>query len=219
MKTDDTIKKEQMIFSMIVKTLRLENNNQFVNIIKKSEMHIECYSYDNWDGGTYYENLVFYFGLIDYNNIPDKDNVRNTIKRIFDSFYSDESHIVTDIVFKVKMEQFVDWEAIYPITQKDLLFKLNTEKMYLIKSATGTSIETIESEFKTNNLELRKLFSQLGIDYFHNITSLWDWYRLYSQLRLDTYESRRKYVNNLFNQYRILYLILITMLILKMKSK
>lgn len=70
------------------------------------------------------------------------------------------------------------------------------DKKFLISVATGgDSIKTCNAGYKENHINLKKYLKMLMISMVADFGDLWDWYNYYKSNKLDTYQSRRDFIN------------------------
>lgn len=194
-------KKVHQIVSMIIQNLRISKHPKIVDLIKKSDYRLEWLDYDNWNGGINTYLLLFQLTYTDYFSIFDnKDIYEEIIAKALDSFYSNESEVITNVCIITKIEQFVDWEALEAKENKQsILKKLIEEKKSLIDIATGiTKIQYINEEYKAKHKKLCSLLNTICLINPNTYDDLWDWYNDYIRKNLTTYKSRRDYVKTLY---------------------
>lgn len=193
----------QKFVSMIVQYLRQNNHGAVIDLVKNSEYSFEFVDYDNWNGGIDYVKLCLHLKYSYYSKIrPKKEQYETILMTAVDSFYKDEQFIITGVELVAKIDQYVDWAAIAPQYDKQSVLQLITaEKDTLIK--VGTGIIQIRNKLENENYKqkhqvLLALMKQLGLEPVHNYNDLWDWYNDYKQRGLDTYQSRRLFIRDIY---------------------
>lgn len=201
----------QKIVSMIVQNLRTKNHTELIDIIKKADYTLDFLEHDNWNGGIDYYRLQFHLQYSDYSTLlPQKQQFEQILDESLNSFYKDEQNIITGIEIVSKIEQFLDWAAVTPkYTKESLIAMLDEEKNYLIKVGTGAlqiKDTDVNKTYKATHSELVHILKQLGVEHVNCYADLWEWFNDYKKQNLETYQSRREYINTL---YKPLYNILI----------
>lgn len=195
----------QTVVSMLVQDMRQLGYGSLVDLIKKSEYQLEYSYHDNWNGGIDFYFLDLYLPLGEFSRIVNrKDEYDEILNNSLQSFYpNDDNDIrISGIRIKAKMAQYIDWIAIHPNENKESVLRLiNEEKDILIKVATGfiqIKDNTENDSYKEKHRHLSDLLSKLGLMHVHEYNDLWAWYTDYKSRGLDTYKSRREYLNKLF---------------------
>lgn len=80
------------LISMALRLLIEQKEDAAVSAIRNGKLDVRCNSYDNWNGGIYYWDIVFGLKYREYAALGDKKSV---IERILDSaistFHNDEA--------------------------------------------------------------------------------------------------------------------------------
>ena len=188
------------IFSMIVQCLK-DNLylNKYTSKIKLGRFSINSIRFDNWNGGT-----TFYEALIElpfkvYNQI-DSEDLKKLVLFIKDQsskLFDDDNNFVEAADIRPIIETVVDWESIVGVTTPEKIREMiEIEKKFLISVATGIdSIKSCNAGYKENHTELKKYLRMLMISLVVDFGDLLDWYSYYKSNKLDTYQSRRDYIN------------------------
>jgi len=88
----------------------------------------------------------------------------------------------------------------YTMPRGELLKAVNTQKDLMIAVATGgPRIDSVNTEYKKVYQQIRKALLERGIEYPNPYSDLWLWYGYWSAGSLPSYQSRRRYLNDLFN--------------------
>ena len=193
----------QKIISMIIQDLRHCNHGALVDIIKKAEYSLEYVDHDSWNGGIDYCKLQLHLKYADFSKIISvRKSYEETLTNSLNTFYNDERVILTGVELVAKIDQYVDWAAIAPLHNKVSVLRLiEEEKETLIKAGTGIIQirDTKENEnYKQRHQYLTSLLKQLGLEPVHRYTDLWDWYNDYKQRNLDSYQSRRFFIRDIY---------------------
>lgn len=198
---DEKLKK---LMSMIIQDLRAKNYDDIIQLIKFAEYSLEFEYHDNnWYGGIDYYSLEIY---IDYNELvkieKKKESYESLILEALEKIINDDSLIITGVFIKAKIKQFIDWKAIYPKENKvTVIEKLNKEKAILI--ATGTGVTSIKDgstnlDYKKLHKEIKEILIQICLEHTNPYNDLWEWYSDYNTRGLSTYQSRRNFINNMY---------------------
>ena len=193
----------QKIVSMIIQDLRQLNHGAIIDIVKKAEYSLDFVDHDNWNGGIDYFKLKFHLKYADFAKIlPVQKKYEEALTNSLNSFYKDEQLVITGIELVAKIDQYVDWAAIAPQHNKESVLRLiEEEKETLIKAGTGIIQIRDKSEndgYKRRHQYLLSVLKQLGLEPIHRYNDLWDWYNDYKQRNLDTYQSRRAFVRDIY---------------------
>lgn len=194
----------QDIISMIVQYLRNNSQNEIIDLIKKSDYSLEFIEHDDWNGGIDFYRLQLYLSFTDYSKcIEKKDEYEKIIYNALNTFYKDEHLVITGIDIVSKIARYIDWTAIAPNhTKESVISLLNSEKEYLIKTGTGELQirgTSANDDYKKIHSNASNLLKQLGIEHVNNYTDLWAWFNDYKKQNLDSYQSRRIYINDLYS--------------------
>lgn len=191
------------IVSMIIQDLRQFNYGALIDIVKKAEYSLDFVDHDNWDGGIDYFKLRFHLKYADFAKILSaQKNYEEILTKSLNSFYKDERFVITGIELVAKIDQYVDWAAVAPQHNKESVLRLiKEEKGTLIKAGTGIIQIRDKKEndsYKQRHQQLLSLLKQLGLEPVHRYNDLWDWYNDYKQRGLDTYQSRRAFIRDIY---------------------
>lgn len=81
----------------------------------------------------------------------------------------------------------------------DLIREIESQKALMISVSTGGSrIQQVNEEYKFRQEKLTKKYSQASLEDPNMFTDLWGWYGRWSDGSLPTYQSRRSFVNSLY---------------------
>ena len=159
---------------MIVQYLRNNSQNEIVDLIKKSDYSLEFIQHDGWNDGVDFYRLQLYLSFSEYSKYIEKKNeYEQIIYNALNTFYRDEHLVITGIDIVSKIERYIDWSAIAPYHTKESVKKIHSNISNLLK--------------------------QLGIEHANNYTDLWAWFNDYKKQNLESYHSRRTYINDLYS--------------------
>lgn len=197
---DEYIKK---VVSMAIQDLRQRNEGAIIDMIKKSDYHLEWIHSDSWNGGTDYYKLVFYIGYSDFSQISSTKSVyEEEIMRSISIFHNDELNVISHVEISPRIVQFIDWAAIAPDeTKSSVISLINEEQDFLIKAGIGElQIKNTETNslYKAKHTYLSTLLKQLGLSPIHQYNDLWDWYKDYKRRNLSSYQSRRMFIRDIY---------------------
>ena len=183
--------------------MRQFNYGALIDIVKKAEYSLDFVDHDNWDGGIDYFKLRFHLKYADFAKILSaQKNYEEILTKSLNSFYKDERFVITGIELVAKIDQYVDWAAVAPQHNKESVLRLiEEEKGTLIKAGTGIIQIRDKKEndsYKQRHQQLLSLLKQLGLEPVHRYNDLWDWYNDYKQRGLDTYQSRRAFIRDIY---------------------
>lgn len=82
---------------------------------------------------------------------------------------------------------------------KKLVEAIEAQKAMMIAVATGgPRIKDVSREYEDRRLEIRKSLATLGVDDPNPYADLWTWYGKWSDGSLPSYQSRRRYMTDLY---------------------
>ena len=176
------------------------NNLDAVKVIKHSEFKVEYNCHDNWNGGIDFWNLVFYLKYEDFTAINDLKHVEKEIFDVINIFHKDDYNLVSNVMIRPIVEQFIDWGDIYPVTKEQTIQLIKEEKELLTKVATGElqfKKEGVEEEFQKRHCIIMDLAVKAGFKYPVQESSLSAWWVRVK--RIKTYAERRLFIDGIFD--------------------
>lgn len=190
------------LFSTVIKLFQEQGANDISKVLKAAVIYSEMGHYDNWNGGTEYYSLyidvdatLFSFYENQLSNIEQK--IKDKLEILMRGV---ESEKILAIIIRPVVKQYIDWASVSDRTTKvDFLEKLNRIKFILTSVATGgPKIQTVNEEYKNLYKELYSIFETLQLNNPNRYKDLWDWYEYWRSGDLPTYQSRRKYISELY---------------------
>ncbi|MBQ8451867.1 MAG: hypothetical protein IJ538_03745 [Clostridia bacterium] len=185
------------IKSMLIKSARIDNNVQLVELLKNGTCSLLDVS-EFMDSKTYYEYHIS-IGLIEYKQLKNPELIEDAILSEIKRYNQSNDYEFVAVKILIKNEILLDWDAIYPLSKQDVLNSIKLEKDLLVKAATDTRIDDIEKEYITNHALLVKLLSRLEYDPPIKFSSLWDWYNFYKN-KFPKWAQRRDWVNDSYSK-------------------
>lgn len=185
------------IKSMLIKSARIDNNIEMVNLLKNGTTSLLDVS-EFMDSKTYYEYHIS-IGLIQYKQLKNAEQLEDSILAEIKRYNQSYDYEFVAVKILIKNEILLDWDSIYPLSRQDVINAIKLEMGLLVKAATDTRIEDIEKEYSTNHALLVKLLSNLEYEPPVKFVSLWDWYNFYKD-RFPKWAQRRAWVNDTYRK-------------------
>lgn len=109
---------------------------------------------------------------------------------------------IFEVVIKPIMRNVIDWTRVTDKTNKrGLLDSIELLKSIMICVATGKErIESIKSAYKNEYQIINKILEKLDLENPNSFKDLWQWYSKWSGGDLPTYQSRRNYIIELYEE-------------------
>lgn len=190
------------LFSTVIKLFQDQGANDISKVLKAAVISSEMVHYDNWNGGTEYYSIYIDVDATLFSFYEDQLNIiEEKIKQKLEILLRGlESEQIGAIIIRPVVKQYIDWASVSDRTTKvDFLEKLNRIKSILISVATGgPKIQTVNEEYKNLYKKLYSIFETLQLNNPNRYKDLWEWYRYWSSGNLPTYQSRRKYISDLY---------------------
>lgn len=216
-------KQLKTIKSIIVQELRLRNNLTLIEYIKKSQMTLEYITTDSWNGERDFYNLLFSLPFEIYTELyPKKEQYEEFILSIIEKIHQDDFEVISAVIFKTKLVQYIDWEALPSENITSLLGKINKEKDFLIQTATGSitqdlkenftfskayttsetskKIQSLNDAYKKHHKSLNKTLHALMLENPNKLEDLYQWYNFYSENNMLNNEPRLNYIHSMYSE-------------------
>jgi len=186
------------LISMALRLLIEQKEDAAVSVIRNGKLDVRCNSYDNWNGGIYYWDIVFGLKYQEYAALGDK---KSEIEGILDSaistFHNDEANQIANVMIEAVVERYVDWSSVFPETKESTLQLIEEEHKLLEEIATGRSYKDdgLEESYRIRHNKICSLAKKAGFDYPITSNSLSEWWqhiKIYG-----TYAERRAYISQL----------------------
>lgn len=173
------------------------------DILSNSRANIEKIGYDNWDGGTniygiYLEVPANVYAKYETHLKTIEDSINKKLKLILRKYPNAEiGEIIISPVLASKPSEI---SQTYQIADKDLIAGIETQKNLMIAvSSGGPRIQTVNNEYKERQERIENGLAERGLENPNPYSDLWEWYGKWSSGDLPSYQSRRNYINGLFN--------------------
>ena len=172
-----------------------------VAAIRNSTLEVAFNNHDNWDGGIDYWDLVFHLKYKDYTALEDKkDSIEGDILNAIDRFHTDGQDRLANVLIKPVIEQYIDWNAITPVTKDELIRQIQDEQAMLAKVATGTlsfKTEGVEDMYQERHRRILTIANRAGFEYPVTSNTLVEWWGEVKDM--PHYSERREYIYKLFS--------------------
>lgn len=187
------------LVNVCLRILKDKHEMEAVSIIRNSELLIRT------DGifDYYTVDLSFQLQYEDYMKIKQKKDyyeylLFSTIKELNDEQGQDD---LTSVHIVLKVEPYIDWDAIAPY-RKDAVIKLvRDEKTILLDVSTGEvhyKNNDIEKKYRDIHSTIGSLIDKVGFDYPNKSETLDEWWCVIKQY--STYAERRVYIDKLYSE-------------------
>lgn len=190
------------LFSTAIKLFQEQGANDISKVLKAAVISSEIGHYDNWNGGTEYYSIYIDVDATLFSFYEEQLSIiEEKIKEKLESLMRGvESEKIGAIIIRPVVKQYIDWASVSDRTTKvDFLEKLNRIKSILISVATGgPKIQSVNEEYKKFYNELDSIFKRLQLNNPNSYRDLWEWYGYWSAGELPSYQSRRKYISDLY---------------------
>jgi hypothetical protein len=118
-----------------------------------------------------------------------------------------------DVIFQVLLEIYPPRERAIEIdglefavdtsapaeNHQDLMNEIEAQRNLMIMVATGgPRIQTVDKEYQRRRDEISKMLNQLGVPDPNPFNDLWAWYGKWSSGDLPSYDSRRKFISDIY---------------------
>ena len=172
-----------------------------VNVIKNAELELEYNTYDNWNGGVDYWDLVFQLKYRDYIVLGDKKSViEGDILEALEEFHTDGTNVIANVIIKAKIEQYIDWKAILPTTKEATIALILEEQKMLEDVATGKLSfkgEGVEDLYQERHVHILSIAAKANFDYPVTANTLVQWWN--EVKNMPHYSDRREYISEKFS--------------------
>ncbi|MFG6497286.1 hypothetical protein P8610_18125 [Fictibacillus sp. UD] len=192
------------IFSTTIKLFQNQGDYDVTKILKAAIISSEMVRYDNWNGGINYYSIYIdvdatLFAFYE-NQLKD---IEEKLKEKFEIFLRGvEGEGLMDIIIRPVVKHYIDWTSVSDKTTKiDFLKLLHKIKSILIPVATGgPKIQSVNGEYKKLYHEIDIIFERLKLNNPNRFTNLWEWYGHWSSGDLPTYQSRRRFISEMYKE-------------------
>ncbi len=181
--------------------LQEQGNVDAVAVIKKATLGVDLNNHDNWNGGIDYWDLVFHLKYRDYTAIAEKKNkIEDDILSVLDQFHTDGRDRLANVLIQPMIEQYIDWNAILPVTKESTILLIQEEQKMLSDVATGKlsfKEDGVEDAFQKRHLQILTIAAKTGFEYPITANTLVDWW---GEVKLlSNYAERREYISRKFS--------------------
>jgi len=109
---------------------------------------------------------------------------------------------IVEVVIKAIIRNVVDWTLVTDKTNKrGLLDSIESLKSIMISVATGKErIESINNDYKNKYQIINEILGKLDLENPNGFKDLWQWYSKWSDGDLPTYQSRRNFITELYEE-------------------
>ena len=175
--------------------------SSLIELIRDSE-DSEFFTYNNWNGGINYYNIILTISMGEYKVIRTKvEGYTKKLKNYFlDLMMGISDEEINDIIVSPEIRFYINWEKI-SISKKELLEKIHRIKAIMVAVSTGQqNIQDIDSEYKKIYKEIDKILNDINYPNPNFYKELREWYGKWSSGEYPSYQSRRNYLNELFDE-------------------
>jgi hypothetical protein len=169
-------------------------------VLSEGSCVIEKTGYDNWDGGTDIYGIFCKVPLNIYSQIEHEiQSVEESIKQKAETLFRNYPQCwLGEVIVSPQLADEIDGKS-YKILSDELIKTIELQKSLLISVSTGGErIQNVNQKYQSRLPLIRKGLAERNIKDPNPFTDLWDWYGKWSDGSLPSYQSRRKYLGEIF---------------------
>lgn len=180
--------------------LQEQGNTDGVAVLRNAVLNFDIVDHDNWNGGVDFWELVFQLKYKDFTALGDKkDAVESDIFTALDRFHTDERDRLANVVIQPMIEQYIDWNAVLPMTKEATMQLIQEEQKMLLDVATcGLSFKEdgVEENYQKRHHRILAIANTAGFDYPVTANTLVEWW---GEVKgIPHYSERREYISQMF---------------------
>lgn len=187
------------LVSIALRALQDSNQLNAVYVIKNGHMVVEHNSFDNWNGGINYWDLVFELKYKDYMTIENRKNeIEGVLQDTIESFHTNERELIANVLIRPAIERYIDWRALLPETKDSTITLIESEINLLKQIATGQvsfKDDGVEQTYQKRHRHILELARKGGFDYPITANTLSEWW--IEVKKYSTWAERRAYISEL----------------------
>lgn len=170
-------------------------------VLSEGSCLIEVTGYDNWDGGTDIYGIFCKIPLDLYSKIElEIQSIEETIKKKAETLFRAYPQCwIGEVVISPQLTNEIHGK-VYKTNSDDLIKALELQKSLMVSVSTGGArIQNVNSEYQSRLPLIKEGLDERNIKDPNPFNDLWEWYGKWSDGTMSTYQSRRSYLNEMFN--------------------
>lgn len=170
-------------------------------VLSEGSYLIEVTGYDNWDGGTDIYGIFCKIPLDLYSKIElEIQSIEETIKKKAETLFRAYPQCwIGEVVISPQLTNEIHGK-VYKTNSDDLIKALELQKSLMVSVSTGGArIQNVNSEYQSRLPLIKEGLDERNIKDPNPFNDLWEWYGKWSDGTMSTYQSRRSYLNEMFN--------------------
>lgn len=199
---DDFTQNPNILTSTVLNIFLVDDCVYEAEVLSNTEVSIEQTGFDNWDGGIYLYTIYLQVPGHIYakfnKKIPELE--RSIAEKMQLVTRPCKSDAIERVFIVPKLTEDNGWNSdSYSTEVEQLIRELEAQKALMISVATGgPRIQSKNQEYKDKQSKINALLQKMRIKNLNPHNDLWEWYGKWSSGDLPTYQSRRKYISELF---------------------
>ncbi len=198
---DPIINDSRKIIATLANLFKREGGGAEFQVLSQGSPLIEITGYDNWNNGTTIYGIFCKVPLELYSNIEIEiqaleQSIKNKAEKLFRSY--PESWVDEVVISPELSEEIQDKE--YKISHEELIKLLESQKSLMVSVSTGGArIQSVNDEYQLKFKKTSEGLIERGLENLNPFKDLWEWYGKWSDGTLSTYQSRRKFLGDMFD--------------------
>lgn len=200
---EDFTNKAKELVNSLAELFQLSGEKRISELLLHATPFIVQSGYDNWNGGTDIYELHLQLPISAYANISDElkgieNKISEKLQPIMRRFPN--SCMSTVIISPALGEAKKASRKNYTVSNDKLVKELEAQKSLMIGVSTGGQrIQSVNANYVDRQKIIDAGLEERLIKNPNPYPDLWAWYGKWSSGDLPTYQSRRKYISELFN--------------------
>ncbi len=200
---EDFTKNLDALLATVTKLFNIKKNYPEIDILTNAAITLEETGYDNWDGGINLYTLYLRVSPETYSKYD--DIIQDIEKTIHDKIIfitkPYEGNYIQKVLISPIITQDDAWRSrIIGKSVEDLLKDIDLQKNIMISVSTGGPlVKDKNQEYLERQKKINTSFKAMGLTNPIPFDDLWQWHGKWSSGDLPSYESRRKFIRELFD--------------------
>lgn len=170
----------------------------YCQLVLQAEVSIAINEFNGWSNEA---TVSLYLPVKTYASLTQEmiSDLEVTLGDTLDEVIKSYHYYIVQVLPRFTVDD-IDWEQVGGLAGKNQLkTDIETIRDLMISVSTGGyRIQDVDDRYKRLNNSIIQRCKSLGIRYDNNYVGLWDWYGKW-RADLPSYQSRREFVNQLFN--------------------
>jgi hypothetical protein len=189
----------QTMVSTIARICESEKRTDAVKVLRNCSVDIEQTGYDNWNGGTYIYAIHLGVSPEQYARISSSlGSIEQTVLKHAQALirHRPDDHIGQVIIIPdPSMSRRGPFQMLTSDLRKEIEAQIN---LMVAVSTGGPKIQSVDPEYRTRRAKIQNGLEERELEDPNPFSSLWDWYGKWSGGDLPSYQSRRKFIFDLY---------------------